>query len=324
MIPYPTSLTVDPVFASDVKQGLSRAGQRDLPSKYLYDAVGSALFEAITFLPEYGLTRADERVMGRLSPELPEQFSSMPLIAELGSGSGRKTKHILKAFAGRGKVQYFPIDVSAAALVQCRNELSSVAQVIPLENTYLDGLHAAASRRRPGQPMLVLFLGSTIGNFDPVEAHSFLQAVRGCCSPGDALLIGADLVKAPSQMIVAYDDPTGVTAAFNRNVLARINRELDGNFALTQFAHEARYDARCRRIEMHLRALSRQRVSVAGAEVDCVLQEGETIWTESSYKFDLAELGALARACGFSVERQWVDREWPFAEALWSASLPVA
>jgi L-histidine N-alpha-methyltransferase len=298
-------------FAYDVRAGLSKA-QKELPSRYLYDELGSALFDAITVLPEYGLTRADERILQRHAAQIPREF---PMVAELGSGAGRKTRPVLEAL---GRPDYFPIDVSAPALDRCRVELSCHANVRPLEASYLDGLDRVRSLRNGG-PLLVLFLGSTIGNFESRCRADLIGQVRARMRTGDALLIGCDLMKPVETMIRAYDDPAGVTASFNLNLLGRINRELGGDFNLRAFAHEARYNSKERRIEMHLRSLTDQTVTVAQAGFSAALREGETIWTESSHKFRIEEIPEMARESGFRPEWQWVDEEWPFAENFWRA-----
>jgi dimethylhistidine N-methyltransferase len=304
------------MFARDVRDGLSKPGQKELPCQYFYDEVGSALFEAITVLPEYGLTRADTRLIRRLSPDLPRHLRRPVSVAELGSGRGAKTRWILQSLANSGPVAYYPIDLSASALAGCAQELAAFADVAPLEHSYLNGLREAVRRRRPGHALLVLFLGSTIGNFERAAAQHFLRDVRRCLMPGDAVLLGADLVKPVDRMILAYDDPAGVTAAFNLNLLARINRELDADFVLRNFAHEARYDERHGRIEMHLRSTVAQRVTVRAADFSCELRKDETIWTESCHKFRADEISEMAGRAGFECGAQWVDEEWPFAESL--------
>jgi dimethylhistidine N-methyltransferase len=304
------------MFECDVRNGLSKPGQKELPCQYFYDEVGSALFEAITVLPEYGLTRADARLVRRLAPELAGYFQETPVVAELGSGSGSKTRWILESLARCGPLTYFPIDVSAAALDHCARELAAFGEVVPIEDSYLSGLRRAICQRAAGQSLLLLFLGSTIGNFPRAEASEFLRAVRGCLMPGDALLLGTDLVKPVDRMLLAYDDPAGVTAAFNLNLLARINRELDGDFVLRNFAHEARYDEDRSRIEMHLRSLVAQTVTIGAANVSCNLCKDETIWTESCYKFRPDEVCEMATDAGFDCPAQWIDQEWPFAESL--------
>ncbi|HXN45270.1 MAG TPA: L-histidine N(alpha)-methyltransferase, partial [Bryobacteraceae bacterium] len=301
--------------------GLTRPGQKELPSVYLYDALGSALFEAITLLPEYGLTRADERILRRYAATIVERLPVPLVVTELGSGSGRKTRWLLEALARGGPVTYYPIDISAAALARCKFELSGIGPigVVGLEQSYLDGLAEVAVRRTGGEALLVLFLGSTIGNFERGAGEDFLRAIRASLSPGDGLLLGTDLVKPPARLIAAYDDPTGVTAAFNLNLLARINRELAGNFSLRQFAHEARYDERRHRIEMHLVSTRHQTVSIPGAGITATFEKGESIWTEACHKFQLEELEGIAERTGFRSRAQWVDPQWPFAESLWIA-----
>jgi len=304
------------MFANDVREGLSQTGQKQLPCQYFYDDTGTALFEAITALPEYGLTRADTRLIQRLAPALPGYMRGPVAVAELGSGSGLKTRRILESLGSDAPVTYYPIDISAAALALCAREMAAFADVQPIEESYLNGLRQAVCGRRPGQSLLVLFLGSTIGNFGRAAAQDFLREVRACLMPGDALLLGTDLIKPVARMLLAYDDPAGVTAAFNRNLLARINRELWGNFALRSFAHEARWDAQHRRVEMHLRSLKAQRVSIRGAGFTCELRKDETIWTESCHKFHAGEVREMAGEAGFEFRMQWLDDTWPFAESL--------
>lgn len=197
-----------------------------------------------------------------------------------------------------------------------RHELGDVMEITSIQASYLNGL---ARIPRGDGPLLVLFLGSSIGNFDSRCRNDFLRQVRAGLREGDALLMGCDLEKPIEMMIDAYDDPTGVTAAFNLNLLGRINRELGGDFDLCAFAHQALYNANERRIEMHLRSRVAQTVRVREAQLECHFDEGESIWTESSHKFQAAEIPAMARECGFESKAQWIDREWPFAENLWRA-----
>jgi uncharacterized SAM-dependent methyltransferase len=191
--------------------------------------------------------------------------------------------------------------------------------VVGLEQTYLDGLREVALRRRDEERLLLLFLGSNIGNFERPAEENFLREIRRCLFPGDALLVGMDLEKPLRKMLLAYNDPAGVTAAFNLNLLARINRELGADFVLSRFVHEARYDAVRRRIEMHLRSAKRQAISIPAARFVFTMEEGETIWTEACHKFKLEEIPQLAERCGFRCDAQWVDPEWPFTENLWIA-----
>lgn len=303
-------------FASDVRSGLAKP-QKELHSKYLYDELGSSLFEAITHLPEYGLTRADERLLRRHARDISSLLPSRLAVIELGSGVGQKTRHMLEAIGGDA-LRYYPIDVSADALARCERDLSGIAEVHPLVQSYLNGMTRATAERQAGESFLVMFLGSTIGNFERKCALEFLRDLYRAMLPGDMLLIGADLVKDPERMLVAYDDPTGVTGAFNLNLLGRINRELGGDFQLRDFEHQARWNDAHRRIEMHLRSRLDQTASIAEADLTVAFRAGETIWTESSHKFKLAELDIMAAEAGFHVVDQWIDGDWPFAENLWT------
>src|SRR5580693_1098889 len=305
-------------FASDVRAGLTRPDQKELPSKYLYDDVGSALFEVISHLPQYGLTRADERLLRRHADEIVDRLTGPVAVAELGSGTGKKTRWLLEAFCRRQRTAYYPIEISRFALVMCERELSDIdsISIVGYEREYLDGLLEVAAQRRPGQHLLVLFLGSTIGNFDRMAGLKFLNQVRRILQPGDSLLLGTDLEKPAAQLLAAYDDELGVTAAFNLNLLARINRELEGDFDLSHFEHVAKINGECRSVEMHLRSMRHQTVNIPGADVTVEFLEGETIWTESSHKYSLEEVRQMSRTAGFRCEVQWVDDQWPFAENL--------
>lgn len=312
----PTNVKFD--FAADVRDGLTRARQKELPSKYLYDDVGSALFEVISHLPEYGLTRADERLLRRYAKDIVDRIPGPVAVAELGSGSGRKTRWLLEAFCRRQRTSYYPVEISHSALVMCERELSDIdaISIVGFEREYLDGLLEVAAYRKPAQHLCVLFLGSTIGNFDPAAGVKFLSQVRCILQPGDSLLLGTDLEKSHSELLRAYDDEIGVTAAFNLNLLARVNRELEADFNLADFKHMARISEDARSVEMHLLSKRRQIVSIPAAEVVVEFEEGETIWTESSHKYALAEIYETARQAGFRCEVQWVDEQWPFAENL--------
>ncbi len=305
-------------FAADVRESLTKPGQRELPSKYLYDEVGSALFEAICVLPEYGLTRADARLLEKHSREIVARVPSPVQVAELGSGSGKKTRWILEALARRQKTYYYPIEISPHALAACEKELAQIdlVSVVGYEQPYLQGLRSVAESRDEDGHLLVLFLGSTIGNFDRDAGEMFLREMRDTLRPDDALLLGTDLEKAVELQLLAYDDPAGVTAAFNLNLLARINRELGADFDLSCFRHEARWNYADRRIEMHLMSTCRQSVRIPAANLRMALDENETIWTESSHKYKAEEIPEMAERTGFRCEAQWIDEEWPFAQNL--------
>ena len=240
------------------------------------------------------------------------------VVAELGSGSGKKTRWILEALARAPADHLLPDRNFADGAGAVRKELGQMdcVSIVGFEQPYLDGLLAAAARRGDEERLLVLFLGSTIGNFDRAAGERFLAEVRRILHPGDALLLGTDLEKPLPQLLAAYDDPLGVTAAFNLNLLARINRELGANFDLAAFRHVARYNADERRVEMHLRSHARSDRRDSRRGCGCRCKEDETIWTESSHKYRAEEITEMAQRNGFRCEAQWVDAEWPFAESL--------
>jgi L-histidine Nalpha-methyltransferase len=306
-------------FAADVREGLTKAGQKELPSKYLYDDVGSALFEVISRLPEYGLTRADERLLRRHAGDIVSRLRTHPtIVAELGSGSGKKTRVLLEALSGVKQIYYCPIEISRTALKMCERELGDIdsVSIVGFEREYLDGLLEVAARRQEGERLLVLFLGSTIGNFDRPADVKFLRQVRRILQPGDALLLGTDLEKPLPQLLAAYNDSLGITAAFNLNLLVRINRELGADFVLQNFEHAARFSHDSNSVEMHIRSRRRQVVDIPEAGLSVRFSEGETIWTESSHKYSVHDLLQLAMAAGFRLDAQWLDEEWLFAENL--------
>jgi L-histidine N-alpha-methyltransferase len=309
-------------FASDVVIGLSQPGQKELPSKYLYDEVGSGLFDVICVLPEYGLSRAGMRTLSRHAQDMVDHLPSPVIVAELGSGSGQKTRLLLEALSRRQRVNYYPIDISGSALNRCQQELGQMDRVsiVGFERAYLDGLQEVAARRRDGEKIFLLFLGSTIGNFDRPAGDQFLREVRAILREGDALLLSTDLEKPVEKLKLAYDDPAGVTAAFNKNLLARINRELGADFDLSRFEHIARYDESERRIEMHLRSTAWQRVTIRQAGYGFYLREGETIWTESSHKYNPKEVIEMGERTGYRCAGQWFDAEWQFAQNLFFAA----
>ncbi len=303
---------------ADVQGGLGRKGQKELHSQYFYDAVGSALFDVITLLPEYGLTRAGERLLARHASDLVERLNPRVLVSELGSGNGTKTRWILSALTGRGPVTYLPIDISSAALERCKLELEQLdgVEVQPLEYGYIEGLRQVEARRPGEVQLLLLFLGSTIGNFERPVAIDFLRQLRRVVVTGDILYLGTDLEKPVESVLAAYNDPIGVTAAFNLNILARVNRELGADFELEQYDHVAIYNEAERRIEMYLRSKRDQKVTIPGADLTLTLGKDETIWTECSHKFNCEEVVEMGRKSGFRCDVQWVDEEWPFAQSV--------
>lgn len=304
-------------FAAEVRDGLTK-NPKVLPSKYLYDSVGSALFEAITLLPEYGLTRAEQRILSRHADEIAAAEPPPVIVVELGSGSVKKTRFLLEALARRQPTTYHPIEISRTDLAGAEHVLGHLegVSVRGFEAEYLDGLGHAAARRSPNERLLVLFLGSSIGNFDRDEACEFLVGIRKRLEAGDALLLGADLLKPVAQMILAYNDPAGVAAAFNLNLLARINRELGADFNLRQFDYQAIYSSGQHRIEMHLRSTTDQTVTISQAGFRVGFRRGETIWTQSAHKYASATIARMAACSGFRVEAEWVDSEGLFADSL--------
>jgi dimethylhistidine N-methyltransferase len=280
--------------------------------------VGSALFEVISHLPEYGLTRADERLLQSHADEIVERLDAPVAVAELGSGSGKKTRWILEALGRWQRTFYYPVEISRSALAMCERELSDIdsLSIVGFEREYLDGLLEVAAHRQRNQHLFVMFLGSTIGNFDRAAGVKFLAEIRHILQPGDSLLLGTDLEKPAEQLLKAYNDEIGVTAAFNLNLLARINRELDGNFDLRQFEHTSKINREARSVEMHLVSKRRQIVRIPASDLRIEFQEGETIWTESSHKYQPEEVFQMAKNAGFSCEAQWIDEQWPFAENL--------
>ena len=294
---------------------------RQLPSRYFYDALGSALFDAICRLPWYGVTRAENRLLVRYRSEIFARSGSISTLVELGSGSGEKLRTLLEAPTRGGHATVHLVDVSAAALESALGRLADVFGLTPVAHQaeYEDGLVAVSRARRTGRA-LALFLGSNIGNFDRPGAESLLGQIRATLREGDRLLLGADLVKPERDLLLAYDDPLGVTAAFNRNILIRLNTELDADFDLERFSHRAVWNPAESRVEMHLVSIADQRVRLGIAELEIDLFKGESIWTESSYKYRPDEIVALVEHAGFRCSAQWIDDEDPFALTLFQAT----
>ena len=308
-------------FAADVRAGLG-AKRKVLPAKYFYDALGSQLFEAICQLPWYPITRAETRLLERSGAAMVAPFPAVAELVELGSGSGEKLARLARPLLARGApLDIHLVDISEKALDLGRAALGSLAgaRVVGHRASYEAGLAALAAERPSRGARVVCFLGSNIGNFDPPAAATLLDAIRAALGPGDGLLHGADLIRAEAALLLAYDDPLGVTAAFNKNVLQRINAELGGDFDLDAFAHRATWDAGAARVEMHLVSRRRQVARIPVAAIDAAFEEGETIWTESSYKHSPEGLAAMGRRAGLRCEQQWVDEESGFATTLFMA-----
>ena len=308
-------------FAADVRDGL-RATPKRLSPKYFYDELGSQLFEAICLLPEYYLTRAENEIFARHADEIVDACGGAPGVAllELGSGSATKTRRIIEALLRRqSSLVYVPVDISASALVESARVLLQSYPALRVD-AYASDYHTAIPRLRENLPRdaraLVLFLGSNIGNFDPEEALQFLRALRRVLRSGDALLVGADLKKDPATLVAAYDDALGVTATFNLNLLARINREFDADFNVRAFKHVAIYHEDAGRIEIYIESLLAQEVHLRALDLKVGFGAGERLHTENSYKYDAAGLAHLAASSGFRLARTWLDDGGRFSSNL--------
>jgi L-histidine Nalpha-methyltransferase len=305
-------------FAAHVQYYLTQS-PRQLPSRYLYDPLGSALFEAICRLPWYRITRTEERLLARHGADALQHLTPLSKIVELGSGSGEKLRILLEQRSpSPTPLQVHVVDVSATALEATSRAIGSAGEfrVATHLGSYEAGLRSVREGDQGAGRSLVLFLGSNIGNYDPPGASAFVHGVRRQLAAGDALLLGTDLVKPAHELLLAYDDPLGVTAAFNRNLLVRINRELRGDFDVAAFAHEAVWNPDESRIEMYLVAQSRQQIRIEAAQLAFTMEPGERIWTESSYKYHPEDIRRLVEPAGFRVAAQWIDAGDGFALTL--------
>jgi L-histidine N-alpha-methyltransferase len=305
-------------FAADAAAGLA-ATPKTIPPQYFYDSLGSALFEAICELPEYYVTRAETEILTTFGEEIARAFPPAARLVELGSGSARKTRILIDALLRRrDELHYVPLDIDAGMLDKSGRAL--LGDFPSLRVTAVSGDFRRPSLAIPppdrGERTVVLFLGSSIGNLDPAAAAATFRDLRSALMPGDALFLGADLRKSRTILEPAYDDALGVTAAFNRNLLQRINRELGGDFVLARFDHRAFYDERLGRIEMHLVSREAHEVHIAAAGGTIAFAAGETIHTENSWKYDDASLARLAQEGGFAVEQRWTDAKAWFADLL--------
>jgi dimethylhistidine N-methyltransferase len=298
-------------FRADALLGLGLTPKRLAP-KYFYDRVGSELFDAICELPEYYVTRAETSIMRARVHEIVASWGPRVRVVEPGAGSGTKTRLVLEALGPERCVEYVPVDISREHLAHAASQLRADfpwLRVTPVAADFALDLPIGAGN--DGARTVVYFPGSTIGNFEPPEAERLLARFRRAAGTGGVVVLGVDLKKDPALLHAAYNDAQGVTAAFNRNVLARMNRELGASFDVHAFAHYAFYDPRHGRIEMHLVSKRRQEVSVSGRTFR--FAEGESIHTECSYKYDLPAAERLARAAGLNLLDAWLDDERRFA-----------
>ncbi len=318
-MPTATLTTLNEAVLSETLTGLS-AYPKTLPPWLFYDERGSQLFEQITALSEYYLTRAERSILSENAAWLPNYLTGPVTVAELGAGTATKTGILLRQFVEcNGGVLYQPIDISPTALDDAAASLAAEVRGVIVRPQVANYLTDPYDIERPERhKILALYIGSSIGNFTPREATEILRTLRGHLQPGDSLLLGADVApgngKTVEALLAAYDDAAGVTADFNRNVLVRLNRELDAGFDVNAFAHRVRWNAQASRIEMHLESLFPQTVHVAGEKI--VFAGGETIHTENSYKFTEAGVAALLAGSGFAVDRTLYDRAHFFAVTL--------
>lgn len=305
-------------FADDVLEGL-RATPKHLLSKYFYDELGSALFDAITVLPEYYLTRAETEILREWGWEIVRALGNPIEFVELGSGSAVKTRILIEeALRVQRTLRYCPIDISGDALQASAQSLVGAYPALSVRGFVGDyfSILREPRLRREGK-VLAMFMGSNIGNYDPPVAVELLTAIARWLKPGDGLLIGADRKKDAGTLQLAYDDPAGVTAAFNKNLLGRINRELGGTFDLRDFAHVARYDEKRGAVDSSLVANRAHEVRIAALDVTIAFERGESIHTESSYKYSSDDLQALGEAAGLRLTRSWSDPQERFSVALY-------
>ncbi|MDP9190579.1 MAG: L-histidine N(alpha)-methyltransferase [Acidobacteriota bacterium] len=312
-------------FAADVRDGLTST-PKALNPRYFYDDLGSILFEAICRLPEYYVSRIEDGILASSAGDIVAAMEAPIRLVELGSGAATKTRHLIAAALQRqAGLSYIPIDIDRSMLRGTSDALAAEHEALRLTaiaGSFDEGVLAAMRlpAHLPGERTLVLFLGSTIGNLEPEARHHLLLQIRSGMRDGDAMLIGADQDKSEAILIPAYDDVLGVTAAFNRNVLGRINRELGGTFDVASFHHRAWYDRERKRIEMHLVSDIAQRITVRESGIEVDFTEGESIHTESSYKFTRDAVATMAADTGFRLTRQWTDTGGWFADYLLTAT----
>lgn len=299
-----------PEIAADVLEGLTRS-PKALPPKLFYDAEGSALFEEITRLPEYYLTRTELSILEQNADEICRWAGNNLSLVELGAGSARKTRTLIRALAARQlRVLYVPVDISRPALGEAQRALEAEFRCVKVHPVARDFSDLSFLRSVPA-PRLVLYIGSSIGNLDEPDAIGLLRGLRCAMGAHDHLLLGTDLVKPPDVLLAAYDDAAGVTARFNKNVLARINRELGGHFDLETFRHVACWNAASSRIEMHLESAREQEVGIDALRLQVSFAADEWLHTENSYKYTIASVRSMLERAGFELEHTWMDpRPW--------------
>lgn len=307
-----TKPAVLPGIADDVREGLARS-PKALPPRLFYDAEGSALFEQITRLPEYYLTRTETEILEAHAEEMAALVGPQGTLVELGAGTAKKTQILVRALLRRQlQVRYIPIDISQVALEQAKRSLELESDFVKV-SPRVGALEDLAFLQEVAPPRLVLYIGSSIGNLEEDEAVHLLRSIRENSSAGDHLLLGADLAKDPRVLLPAYNDAQGVTARFNKNVLARINRELDGEFDLQSFRHVAEWNPDASRIEMYLVSERAQAVRIAALGRTFRFSPQERIHTENSYKYTSESIRGILEAGGFQLRRTWTDPQGWYA-----------
>lgn len=300
-----------PAFAREVEEGITGI-PKTLPSKLFYDATGSALFEEITRLPEYYLTRTELAILRARAGEIVAAVGPNVSVVELGAGTATKTLTLLEALTRRQiRVAFFPVDISPNALAEARDRVTAECSQVAVRPVVADFSEGFSFLRDIGGRKLVLYLGSSIGNFDPGAAVEMLRQVRSQLSAGDALLLGTDLAKVPSILVPAYDDAQGITARFNKNILQRLNRDLEADFDLDSFRHVALWNPIRSRMEIYLESLATQIVRLRLLQLEVRIHAGERIHTENSYKYTMPMVEGMLGEAGFKLERTWFDgRKW--------------
>jgi len=302
-------VTTNDAIALDVYHGLT-AEPKHLPAKLFYDEPGSQLFEQITELPEYYLTRTERSIFESYAGEILREAGPSLTLIELGAGTASKTCILIEELLRQqSRSLFYPIDVSPSALEQAVRQLGKQFPSLRLNPIVADYTGGVPALSRIMGRKLVLYIGSSIGNFEPPHAIRILRRIRQTLRAGDALLLGADYAKSPKILLPAYDDAQGVTAAFNKNILARLNRELDADFNLDTWRHVAQWNRRCSRMEIYLESLAVQTAFLPGIDLDLKLRAGERIHTENSYKYNDAMIESILRESGFALERTWCDRK---------------
>ncbi len=305
----PLRFLADDATAAAVREGLGATPKR-LPSWLFYDAAGSALFEQITELPEYYLTRTERAIFESYAGEMLQAAGPSLTLVELGAGTASKTCVLIEELLERqSRALFYPIDVSPTALREAVTQLSGQfpqLRINPIIADYTGGVDAL---NRISGRKLVLYIGSSIGNFEPGQAVGILRRIRRSLRAGDALLLGTDFAKSPKVLLPAYNDAQGVTAAFNKNILARLNRELDADFDLDAFRHVALWNKQCSRMEMHLESVSAQQAFLPALDMDVSFAASERIHTENSYKYTHEMVETILRDGGFKLELSWHDRQ---------------